>query len=55
MIATIVFFTEEGMLEGVLMGDVRAAVMHEGTGQVLVGAGAQFKVMEFVSGKGGGA
>ena len=55
MIATVVFFTEEGMLKGMLMGDVWTAVMCEGMRQVFVGAGAWFKVMEFVGGKGGGA
>ena len=32
MIATVVFFTEEGVLKGVLMGDVWMTVMHEGMG-----------------------
>ena len=31
MIATVVFFAEEGVFKGVLMGDVRAAAMCEGT------------------------
>ena len=30
MIATVVFFTEEGVLKGMLVGDVRAAAMCEG-------------------------
>ena len=30
MIATVVFFTEEGVLEGMLMGDVWATAMHKG-------------------------
>ena len=55
MIATVVFFAEEGMLEGVLVGDMWVAVMHEGTREVLVRAGAQFKDMEFVGSKGGGS
>ena len=55
MIATVVFFAEEGMLEGMLMGDVWTAVMHEGTGQVFVGAGAQFEVVELVGGERGSA
>ena len=53
MIATVVFFAEEGMFEGMLVGDMWAAAMREGARQVFVGAGAQFKVMEFVSGKRG--
>ena len=30
MIATVVFFAEEGVLKGMLMGDVGAAAMREG-------------------------
>ena len=55
MIATVVFFAEEGMFEGVLMSDVWMAAMHEGMGQVFVGTGAWFKVMELVGGERGGA
>ena len=29
MIATVVFFAEEGVLEGMLMSDVGVAAMHE--------------------------
>ena len=53
MIATVVFFTEEGVLKGVLVGDVQMAAMHEGTRQVFVRTGTWFKVMEFVGGEGG--
>ena len=53
MIATVVFFTEEGVLEGVLMGDVWTAVMCKGARQVFVGASTWFEVVEFVGGKGG--
>ena len=55
MIATVVFFAEEGVLESMLVGDVWMAAVREGTRQVFVRAGARFKVMEFVSSKGGGA
>ena len=51
MIATVVFFAEEGMLKGVLMGDVRAAAMHEGAREVFVRARAWFKDMELVCGE----
>ena len=54
MIATVVFLAEECMFKGVLVGNVWAAAMHEGTRQVLVGTGAWFKDVELVSGKGGG-
>ena len=54
MIATVVFFIEEGVLEGVLVGDVWAAAMHKGVRQVFVTTGTWFKVMEFVGSKGGG-
>ena len=30
MIATVVFFTEEGVLKGMLVSDVGVAAMHEG-------------------------
>ena len=30
MIATVVLFTEEGVLEGMLVSDMQAAAMHEG-------------------------
>ena len=55
MIATVVFFTEEGVLECMLVGDIWAAAMREGTRQVFVRAGTWFKVVEFVGSKGGGA
>ena len=48
MIATVVFFTEECVFEGMLMSDVWVAVMCEGAREVFVGAGAQFKDVEFV-------
>ena len=54
MIATVVFFTE-GVLKGMLVGNMWAAAMREGTRQVYVRAGTQFKVMEFVGSKGGSA
>ena len=53
MIATVVFFTEEGMLEGMLMGDVWAAAMCKGAQEVFVRARAQLKDMKFVGSKGG--
>ena len=55
MIATVVFFTEEGVFEGVLVGDVWVAAMRERVRQVFVRAGTQLEVMEFVGSKGGGA
>ena len=55
MIATVVFFTKEGVFKGVLVGVVGAAVMHERARQVFVRAGAWLEVVEFVSSKGGGA
>ena len=55
MIATVVFFTEEGVFEGMLVGDVQAAAMCERVRQVLVRAEAQLEVMEFVGSKGGSA
>ena len=55
MIATVVFFTEEGVFKGVLMGDVQVAAMHERVRQVFVRAGAWLEVMEFVGSEGGGA
>ena len=51
MIATVVFFAEEGMLKGVLMGDVRVAAMHEGVREVFVRARAWFKDVELVCGE----
>ena len=54
MIATVVFFAEEGMFEGMLMSDVWVAAMHEGTGQVFVGTRAWFKVVELVGSERGG-
>ena len=53
MIATVVFFTEECVFKGMLMGDVWVAVMCEGEREVLVRAGAQFKDVELVGHKGG--
>ena len=53
MIATVVFLAEECMFKGMLVGDMQAAAMHEGAGQVFVGTRAWFKDMELVSGKGG--
>ena len=55
MIATVVFFTEEGVFEGVLVGNVWMAAMCEGMRQVFVRAGTQFKVVEFVGSEGGSA
>ena len=53
MIATVVFFTEECVFEGVLVSDVWMTVMHKGVREVLVGTGAWFEDMEFVSGERG--
>ena len=55
MIATVVFFTEEGVLKGVLVSDVQTAVVCEGMRQVFVRARARLEVVEFVSSEGGGA
>ena len=49
------FFTEEGVFKGMLVGDVQAAAMCERVRQVFVRAGAWLEVMEFVGSKGGGA
>ena len=48
MIATVVFFAKEGVLESMLVGDVQVAAMHKGVRQVFVRTGAWFKVMEFM-------
>ena len=53
MIATVVFFAEEHVFEGMLVGDMQVAVMRKGAREVFVGAGAWFKDVELVSGKGG--
>ena len=53
MIATVVFFAKECMFEGMLVGDVQAAAMCEGTRQVFVRTGAWFKDVEFVGSEGG--
>ena len=51
MIATVVFFTEEGMLKGMLVSDVGTAAMREGARQIFVKTGAQLKDVEFMGGK----
>ena len=51
MIATVVFFAEECMFKGMLVGDVQAAAMCERMGKVFVQTRAWFKVVEFVSGE----
>ena len=48
MIATVVFFAEECVFEGMLVGDVQVTAMCEGTREVFVGAGTWFEDMEFV-------
>ena len=48
MIATVVFFAEECMFEGMLVSDVWVAVMHEGAREVFVRTGTWFEVVEFV-------
>ena len=48
MIATVVFFAEEHMLKGMLMGDVQMTAMCEGVREVFVRARAQLEDMEFV-------
>ena len=53
MIATVVFFAEEHVFEGMLMGDVWVTAMHEGTREVFVRTGTQLKDVKFVSCKGG--
>ena len=55
MIATVVFLAKECVFEGMLVGDVWATAMHEGTRQVFVGTGAWFKDVELVGSKGGGS
>ena len=49
MIATVEFFAEERVLEGMLVSDVWVAAMHEGVREVFVRTRTQFKDMEFVS------
>ena len=51
MIATVVFFTEEGVFKGVLVSDVWVTAMHEGARQVFVRARAWLEDMEFMGGK----
>ena len=55
MIATVMFFTEEGMLEGMLMGDVQVAAMCEGAREVFVRARAQLEDVKFVGCERGGS
>ena len=55
MIATVVFFAEVPMFEGVLVSDVWSAAMHERARQILVRARTGFKDMELVSGEWGRA
>ena len=50
MIATVRFFAEEGVQEGMLVSDVQSAVMHERAREILVLTGAQMELMEFVGG-----
>ena len=50
MIATVVFFTEGPVLEGILVGDVWVTAMHKGVREVFAGARAWFKDVEFVGG-----
>ena len=51
MIATVVFFTEVPVFEGMLVSDVGAAAMHERARQILVWTRAGLKDVEFVSGE----
>ena len=51
MIATVVFFAEVPVFEGMLMSDVGPAVMRERARQILVWTGAGFKDVEFMSGE----
>ena len=55
MIATVVFFAEEGVFKSVLVGDMWMAAMHEGTREVFVRTGAWFKVVELVGSERGSA
>ena len=55
MIATVVFFAKVPVFKGVLVSDVRSAMMHERARQILVRTRARFKDMEFVGGKWGRA
>ena len=55
MIATVVFFTEVPVFEGVLMSDVWSAAMRERAQQILVWTGTRLEDVEFVGGKRRGA
>ena len=48
MIATVVFFTEKPVLEGMLVSNVGPAVVGEGVREVFARAGAQLKDVELV-------
>ena len=54
MIATVVFFAEEWVLEGMLVGDVQMTAMCEGEREVFVRAGAWLEDVEFVGHERGG-
>ena len=51
MIATVVFFTEVPMFEGVLMSDMWLATMRERAQQILVQTGAGLEDVEFMGGE----
>ena len=51
MIATVAFLTEVPVFEGMLVGDVGSAAMHERARQILVWTRAGFENVELVGGK----
>ena len=55
MIATVVFFTEVPMFEGMLMSDVWSAVMRERARQIFVRTGTGLEDVEFLGGERRGA
>ena len=50
MIATVVFFAEVPVFEGMLVGDMWSATMRERARQILVRTRTRFEDVEFVSG-----
>ena len=55
MIATVMFFTEECVFEGVLVGNVWATAMCEGAREIFVWARAGLEDVEFVGCERGGS
>ena len=50
MIATVVFFKEEQVLQGMLVCDMWVAAMCKGAREVFIGIGAQLEDMKFIGG-----